>query len=313
MAGPPQWRSLAAALTVAGASLVLGLGAPPLSGQRPEDPRASTPVMYWGVDVGLATLSSLAQGRIPEEGRRSWLRALVGGLAGGTLMYAGQQLVGSGRSGLRLLGLETVALGASVARNLGRGDPALSEVTFPYLPFYVRVRPGADPPLDVRLSVVRLASALALGARYGARPDWRESLRSGVVVLSVPGERLDCLGWTDRWCDRSVVGNHLFAAVAVARDTPEGAEAVLTHEIGHAAQSVRESLLFAVPAGDALLVRAGAPGRTLARWVVLDVVRPLYGLDHALEDQGGRACDGRSFLECEVEALAGRTVRGPVR
>ncbi len=264
----------------------------------------SDPAFYWSVDVGTATLSSWLQGRF---GRVGAARALVGGLAGGSLMYGGQRLIGTGRPGLRFAGLQTVALGASVARNLGTGHPPWAELTFPVFPLYVQVHPTGSPHVSVRVSAVAIGGIVHTVHEFHQWPDWSESVLAGMPVFRVPGQKLQgCAEYDGAGrCLEAVVGHHVFGALAYAAGpehyTPRN---VLTHELGHAAQDVRDAVLHAVPASDFVL-RSDPVGRVLARFVVIDVVLPLNVLSHAAgpatSDPGCKRLN--TFYECETEAM----------
>ncbi len=259
------------------------------------------------MDVGTATLSGWLQGRFGKVGA---VRALLGGVAGGTMMYGGQRLIGTGRPGLRFAGLQTVALGASVARNLGTGHPPWAELTFPVFPLYVQVRPGGGPHVSVRASAVAIGGIIHSAREFHRWPDWKESVLAGMPVFSVPVQRLNgCARYDGSGrCVEAVVGHHVFGSVAYATGsehfTPRN---VLTHELGHAAQDVRDAVLHAVPASDFVL-RSDPVGRVLARFLAIDVVLPLNVLSHAAgpptSDPGCKQLN--TFYECETEAMMTR-------
>jgi hypothetical protein len=267
----------------------------------------SDPPLYWSVDVSTATVSAWLQGRF---GKAGVARVLAGGVAGGTLMYGGQRLIGTGLPGLRLVGLQTVATGASVARNMGTGHPPWAELTFPLFPLYLQLRPAARPHVSVRASLVGIGGIVHTAAEFHQWPDWRESLLAGMPVFAVPTTRLEGCQEYGRagQCIQAVVGHHVFGAVAYAT-APEqfSARNVLTHELGHAAQDVRDAVLHAVPASDFVL-RSDPVGRVLARFLVVDLVLPLNLISRAAGpptgDPGCRRLD--SYYECETEAMMTR-------
>ncbi len=270
----------------------------------------SDPPFYWGVDVGTATISSWVQGRFGKAGLP---RVVLGGLAGGSLMYGGQRLIGTGLPGLRFVGLQTVAVGASVARNVGTGHAPWAELTFPVFPLYVQVRPvrpAGTAPVRVRASAVALGGLVHTAREFHRWPDWKESLIAGMPVFSLPTARLDGCAEYDQAgrCIQGVVGHHVFGAVAYATE-PEHftARNVLTHELGHTAQDVRDAVLHAVPASDFVL-NSDPVGRVIARFLVIDVVLPLNILSRAAgpptSDPGCRLLD--SYYECETEAMMTR-------
>lgn len=286
------------------AALVL-LAAIPTVAQQTIVKARGAPLFYWSVDVGTATLSGLVQGRfrsVPVQ------RALLGGVVGGSLMYAGQRLVGTGRPGLRFAGLQSVAVGASVTRNLARGRGALDELTFPLFPLYIQVNQRESPRWRARLSVVALAGVVKTVREFHVAPDWQESFLAGLPVFSVPANRL---GPCDQYVARSgqclsgVLGHHVIGAVAyAARPELTTVRDILTHELGHSAQDVRDVVLHAVPASD-LLLQTSVPGRWLSRFLVVDVVLPLNVASRVVGPPAGDpACrDLSTFYECETEAM----------
>jgi hypothetical protein len=263
------------------------------------------PVFYWSVNVGITALSAWLQGR---GARTSVPRAVLAGAVGGSLMYAGQRVVGSAQPALRLLGVQTVALGANVARNTAQGVPALSDLTFPVFPFYVRVRPHADPAITVRVSTVALVSGIRMGTRYRRWPELGESLVSGGLVFRVPGSDLHCY-LEDGSCLVGRVGEHVFGAVAFAESPdPCSTGLVVAHELGHIAQDARDAVLHAIPASDTVLSRAGAVGRWLSRYLVVDGFLPLMAASWTVGSPPfDAACHpSSSYYECEAEAMLWR-------
>ena len=285
-----------AAAGLAAAALMLATAAVPASSQRTSSAAGPRPVLFWAVNTVTAMLSGWAQGR---RAGAPVHRAAIGGLVGGTLMYAGQRLIGTGKPGLRVAGLETVAAGASVTRNIALGSGPLSDLTFVVFPFYIRMRPRGEDRLSVRLSAAALFSAIHAGIGYRTLPDLRESLLTGAPVFAVDGPVLECLS---PLCTVRVVGRHQFGAIAHAT----GGDDCLCHETIHLAQDIRDALLYAVPAGDLLLQHCGAPGRFLSRFIAVDGFLPLMFLNAGIN--GGRidpACrGGGGFYECEANALA---------
>lgn len=262
------------------------------------------PVFYWGVDVGTATVSGFVQGRTRHVSLR---RVIAGGVAGGSLMYAGQRLVGTGEPALRFVGLQSVALGASVARNLGTGRGPLDELTFPVFPLYVQRVRGAEPEWGARLSLVAAAGVVRTVREFKVWPDWRESLLAGLPVFQVPQSRLGtCTSYGPRGeCLGGMLGHHLLGALVYAgRPEQTTVQDILTHELGHSAQDIRDVVLHAVPASDFVL-RRHPLGRWLARFVVVDVALPLSFASRTVGPPAADpACrDLPSFYECETEAM----------
>ncbi len=300
----PRIRTSTILRTVALATLAVLMGVPSVAQQTVTNAR-SAPAFYWGVNVGTAALSALAQGRARSIPVR---RALLGGLVGGSLMYAGQRLVGTGAPTLRFAGLQTVAVGASVARNLGIGRGPVDELTFPLFPLYVQVRPRGSPRWRARLSVVAVAGLVQTAHEFRVSPDWRESLVAGLPVFSVPTTRLgpceDYFARSGR-CLAGALGHHVVGAVAyAARPEQTTVRDIVTHELGHSAQDIRDAVLHAVPASD-LVLQTSSPGRWLSRFLVIDAFLPLNLASRLVGPPAGDAAcrDLPTFYECETEAM----------
>jgi hypothetical protein len=226
--------------------------------------------------VGVAVVAAWLAGRTRDV---PLVTSLLGGIAGGSISYGGQHLMGLGKPWLRFTGLEVTAVGASIARNVRGGQPPLAELTFPVFPLYVRVRPGDPNPVNVRLSLMTLVSAGQFAARHRVAPDLWQSLSSGGLVFPVAADRVGCHVVENGQCIVEVAGQHRFGAVAFA----EQGTYCLDHELAHLGQDVRDVVLFALPASDWVLSHSGAFGRWLGRFLVLDVVRPITFLNESLD------------------------------
>lgn len=290
--GPRVWACSRAAILLI-ASLATAGPAAAQSAVRDPEPR---PLLYWAVNTGIATIAGWIQGRPSRQPLR---RALLGGLAGGSLMYAGQRMIGTGEPRMRIVALQTAAVGTSLTRNIALGVPPFSELNFVLLPFYVRVRPHGESKVSVRLSAVGLMQAIRAGRRYGSWPDVKRSLETGALVFAVDDNVLECLSPA---CTVGTVGEHRFGNFAYAVD----GDACLRHETLHLLQDVRDAGLYAMPASDWALQRSGSFGRWLSRYVALDGFMPLHWLGSAVAAQHvDAACRGLgSFTECEATALA---------
>lgn len=281
------------------------LAATPVQAQGTLPPARSDPSFYWGVNVATATLSGLLQGR---ASRVPVTRALLAGVLGGSTMYAGQRLVGTGEPALRFLGLQTVAVGASVARNISLRRGPVHELTFPVFPLYVRLGLAGRPHVSARVSAVALGGIVHSAREFHVWPDWRQSLVAGMPVFSVPEARLASCPKPTPKGDCAVMGHHVMGAVAYSgRPVDMNIRTILTHELGHSAQDVRDAVLHAVPASDFVL-RQDRVGRFLSRFVVLDLVLPLNAVSRAAGPRStDPACrDLKSFYECETEAMMAR-------
>lgn len=249
-------------------------------------------LQYWGVNVLISGATAWLQGRPANEPVR---HAIAAGLVGGSAIYAGQLVMTSGERALRLAGIELTAIGASATRNLARGDVPWSELTLPLYPLYFTVRPGSDDVVQVRLSALALGASLYMAGKYRTAPDPLESLLTGAAVFPVAGERLHCYEYGRSACVAERLGQHLFGAIAYARD----GLACSAHELAHLSQHTRDAVLYAVPASDQALGHLGAAGRWLRRFVVVDAFVPIS----ALNLTGGDLFGCGAFYECEARAL----------
>jgi len=230
--------------------------------------------------------------------------ALVKGLLGGSLMSAGMELIGTESRAARFAGLQLTAVGASVARDVDAAAPLLSDVTLPIYPFYVRVQPQAPHPVTARLSVlsaVRLASVMTSGSR--PRVDWRETLITGAPILRSPQWRLPSSSCPSPCGGSFAEHNAGLVIYSSSAGTDYDLQRTLAHESVHLAQQTRDAVLAAIPASDAALDRLGPGGRTLSRFLVVDVVMPLRFIDEGeLRMRGGPRRS--SWYETEARAFA---------
>lgn len=269
-------------------------------------PRARTDALFYlGVDVATATVSGLLQGRTRKIPLK---RAIIGGFAGGAVVYAGQRLVGTGEPALRFVGLQTVAVGASLTRNLSQGHRPLEELTLPIFPLYVQLHLDGRPRVSARLSAVAVGGIVHSAREFHVWPDWRQSLVAGLPVFAVPDPHLATCGAFGRGGECHVMGHHVIGAVAYSgRPIGIDARAIITHELGHSAQDARDAVLHAAPASDYVLGKHPV-GRFLARFLVLDVMLPLNLASRAAGPRtGDPACrELATFYECETEAMIAR-------
>jgi hypothetical protein len=268
----------------------------------PADEQAqSAPAFYIGINIAVATISAWANG--PTD-HKSIVRALEGGVIGGTLMYVGQQIIRTREPALRFLGVQTVALGANLARNIGSGVAPTATLVLPLLPFYLTVQPK-QRHVQLRVSAAALVGIANMSA-HGRKLDMLQSLYSGALVFSQAGAQIHCYDWDGDTCLRARVAEHRIGSIAYAQDPqPLSQRAVIAHELGHVTQDVRDLLLYAVPVSDFVLRNSGKLGRALADYVVIDAFLPLMAASDIFgPPRFDEACHGLSrFYECEVYAL----------
>ena len=230
--------------------------------------------------------------------------ALAKGLLGGSLMSAGMELIGTESSAARFAGLQLTAVGASVARDAEAAGSLLSDVTLPIYPFYVHVQRQAAHPVTARLSVMsaaRLATVMTSGSR--PRVDWRETLITGAPVSRSAQWRLPSSSCPPPCAGSFAQHNAGLVIYSASAGTDYDLQRTLAHESMHLAQQTRDAVLAAIPASDAALARLGPGGRTLSRFLVVDVVMPLRFIDEGeLRMRGGPRRS--SWYETEARAFA---------
>jgi hypothetical protein len=242
------------------------------------------------------------------------LRAFLQGAMGGVVMYGGQRLVGTGVPALRLPGVQTVAVGASMARNAGAGVPLFSTITLPVYPFYLQLRPGSDRPFGLRVSAAAaasLASALTRNGSFQAEIDWRESLLTGAPVFRSASSWIYPFGDPAAaecrhgdGCDGGAGGLHRVGTTwyTTGGRSAEQSARILTHETIHLTQVVRDALLFGIPASDALTRAAGGFIERAGRFIVFDGFLPLTVVNHGLSLGLPHTDDGNTWRLYEFEA-----------
>jgi hypothetical protein len=286
----------------------------PAAAQRPArmdgDRLSDHPQFYLAVNLLLAGTSSWVRAHFSgaDPGR-----AFAKGMGAGAVTYVGQVMVGSGDRRLRFPGLQTVALGANLARNAGDGVPLLSDLTFPVYPLYVRVQSrDGRPPVSARLSVMSVLAMLKYSRQWPGELDRRETLASGAPVFRSPYQFVDCTAPSKHSCDRNRNGQAKGGVTIYAgAKTPEEAERIVHHEAGHVAQFTRDAVLHAVPMSDVALRYAargtwvgGKMAGALSRYLVLDFFLPIAALKEMTEPLDHNY-GSDNFYERETDAMMG--------
>ena len=256
---------------------------------------------YLALNVIIGVTTSMARAAVSGAPIGPTLKK---GLIGGSLMSAGMELVGTHSSGARFAGLQLTALGANITRNADAGVPMLSDVTLPIYPFYVRVRPSAEHPVTARLSAmsaIRLASLMTDGKRPSI--DWTQTLATGAPVFRSPRWRLPSASCPPPCEGAFAQHNAGMIVYSASSGTDYDLSRSLAHESLHLAQQTRDMVLHSIPASDAGLARLGEPGRTISRFLVVDVMQPLRFIDEGeLRIRG--APRRQSWYETEARAFA---------
>ena len=248
--------------------------------------------------------SAAAAMRAAASGAPLW-PAVARGAFGGAVMTGGFATIGAERAEFRFVGLQLTAVGASISRNAGDDRPMLSSLTLPLFPFVVQLRPGEPTPVRLRLSAVSTLHLLgSLTGRDAARVDWHESLLSGAPVMRSGERRLSRTDCGESACDGAFAEhNGGIVVYAASAGVEYDLERTLAHESLHLAQHTRDLVLHAEPLGDAVMSRLGAPGRAMARLVVLDFALPLKAVNVASQALTGTA-RRESWYEREARAFA---------
>lgn len=266
-----------------------------------------------GINVGIGSGTALLKALM---GKRPVWPAIWRGAVGGGVMTAGMEVAGRTHTRHRLLGVQTVALGASIARNAGDGRPMFSRVTLPFFPFIAEVgvtsreragenRRARRPYASVRLSAVGLTGlAIRRASGLDMSVDWRETMTSGYLVYKTQslefGEGAQCRA--GHQCLRA--GDYLLGTAAYDALEPdqEAVRRTLAHEAMHATQHVRDAVLFGIPVSEAITNRTGRVGRFVGKLVVFDFVLPLSLASIISGHANGTAHD--AWYEVEARAIA---------
>lgn len=226
------------------------------------------------------------------------------GALGGAVM-AGGLAVSTWHADLaRLTSVQVVAVGASLARNAGRGAPLLGDLSFPLFPVLIERQHDSTGQggWRVRLSTATLWGIAERGvAHQGMQVDWAASGATGALVFRTSDPAfsagVNCpVGVACRRAGNANLGTIVYAAGR----TPAERHATLTHEAVHLAQRTRDLVLIGMPLNDWAAARAG-PVRRVRRWLLLDGLMPLDWVDQAT---GWRWSGYQSWYEREARAVA---------
>lgn len=291
-------------LTIAAPSVsVLAQVAPvaPVAPMTPPRTDGFAPAAMVGINVAIG---AGVAGVHAWHGRRPVARALWQGALGGAVMAGGFGVSAWHADVARLAAGQVVAVGASMARNAGRGAGLVETLTFPLSPLLVEHQRDSTGQggWRVRLSAGALWGVVERGAaRQGMQLDWAATGATGAPVFrtSAPGFSAGVNCPEGVACRRA--GNSTLGTIAYdARRTPAERQATLSHEAVHVAQRSRDLILFGAPLGNWLAARGG-PVRHLGRLFVLDGLMPLNWIDQA----SARRWSGyQSWYEREARTVA---------
>lgn len=230
--------------------------------------------------------------------------AVMRGALGGAVMAGGFAVSSWSADIARIASAQVVAIGASMARNAGRGAPTLGSLTFPLSPLLVERWQDSTGrgSWRVRVSAGALVGLAERGAAHqGMQVDWAATGTTGALVFRTrdPAFTVGVNCPIGVACSRAGNANLGTIAYATGR-TPAERQATLTHEAVHVAQRSRDLILLGAPLGDWLASR-GRPIRRVSRWLVLDGLMPLDLVDQA---SGWRWSGYQSWYEREARAVA---------
>lgn len=272
---------------------------------------------YLGLNMLIGGVSAAAQSFLTSSSATP-REAFLKGALGGAVTHGGQRMVATGEAVLRLPGVQVAALGSNIARNAARGTAAFSELLFPLPPFYLRVRPGQNHPISVRLSGVGLVTiglAAMSADRHQARLDWKETLLTGAPVFrsisswiypfeAAPGDA--CLHGDG--CAGAAAGMHRGGITWYTTGGRSAAQSrhILTHEVLHLTQVNRDVILHAAPMSDGVLGYIGGPFARAADLLVIDAYLPITALNQLFAATVRSPTGPLRLYELEVEALTKR-------
>lgn len=285
----------------------------------PHESRAQTPAAhrisgsqatYLGANIAIGAVAAGVHALLAHQ---PIAPALLGGAVGGAGMYAGMRLIGVRAPALRFAGLQTVAASASIARNMGQGDPWAREFTIPLYPVILNWKPAHadhESAVSARISAASVAAIAQFVSRpyWRLRPDWSTSLTAGTLVFRAAARRVprnaDASACTlaNTCTERELLGYSADGVTFYAGEAQDPGR-VIAHELVHVAQFTQEEILVGAPLSDWALSRIGGIGPAASRWVLLDFTRPVYGLNALIGRSG--SSDRTSFLELEADAMQG--------
>lgn len=185
-------------------------------------------------------------------------RGLIGGAAGGLIVFSGKCLVGQGRSATDWIGRATVDLGSSVITNTSSGEEPFRTIALAVGPFHVTTGSKFIPE-RISVDLPTLIAATYFTTRKGSAFELRESLRrNALVVVREPGQG-----------NRAIAGT-LYLSRGVTIDGR-------AHELTHVAQSDMLGTIVSEPIERWALSRTGW-GKTLHRFIDLGVAYPLWAV-----------------------------------
>lgn len=241
-----------------------------------------------------ALLAGLSAGLLQVIRKGSFKHGFATGALGGAVVYAGRRLAVEDFPGAGLMGRQVSAVGSSVTRNAGDGNPVLSRVWLPLGPLLLRVDTNDGVSVSPLIDLYALAWLTAAGFDNRLAFDGRATISSGAPVFQVHRHRLRH--------DGRVVGGQSIAGLILLDQTASADHdgETLGHERVHVLQYDFAQLVWNDPAEDYLL-GSFALGRAIGSVARVGVLGPAIsgGLD-------GTVPSLRELWEAEAYFLDGR-------
>jgi hypothetical protein len=138
-------------------------------------------------------LGALSGGALQKIRGGSFRDGFVRGALGGAVAYGGRRVVVKDFRGAGLLGRQVSAVGISIARNAGEGEPSLSRLSFPVGPLTFDWQRGGSGSLGLRIDARSAGWMVAAAFEDRLEMDWGASLSAGTAVFQAPRHRLGTL------------------------------------------------------------------------------------------------------------------------
>jgi hypothetical protein len=255
-------RSPRGAITLLLAASVSGAG--DLSAQFPARDHAA--VQRKAV-IGNVLISGAIAGVRARIAKKSTVRAVAWGLAGGTVIGGGK-LVGSGPGAPAMVSSTLLTtVGTAMVGNAGAGRNPLSEVPVSFAMLRLRLRPFADDKLDVTVNAFDTGIIAHTLLRDGLAVDWRRSAQVGTFVFMTRRREIIL--------DGDIADGVAVGPIAVVSEYAFDKELVWRHEAIHLQQYRFASYALALPVEEYLRERF-RPARKIPRWLDLGIIAPLY-------------------------------------
>jgi hypothetical protein len=241
-----------------------------------------------------ALLAGLSAGLLQVIRKGSFKHGFATGALAGAVVYAGRRLAVEDFWGAGLMGRQVSAIGSSVTRNAGDGNPVLSRVWLPLGPLLLRVDTGDGVSVSPLIDLYALAWLTAAGFDNRLAFDGRATISSGAPVFQAHQHRIRNDGRLLNGL--SVAGLIVLDRAVSADDDGE----TLGHERAHVLQYDFAQLVFNDPAEEYLLGWF-ALGKSVGSVARVGVIGPAIsdGLDWTMPSI-------REFWESEADFLGRR-------